>query len=153
MLTSKRDINYKLLYLQLKAKDYITKSFKSTELLLIIKVISKRLAINENDSKDFIELGKLKILVNERTFLIDSDYIDLSFKEFEVLKCLCKNKCMLFSRDDLLNKVCIYDFEVTTLAIYILIQRLRKKLKLYQHYIKTLYKTSYKLDVKNYINS
>lgn len=149
MLTAKGDINDKLLGLQLGAEDYITKPFNSTELLLRIKVISKRLAKNENDSKDFIELGKLKILLNERTVLIDSDYIDLTFKEFEVLKCLCKNKCMVFSRDDLLNKVWGYDFEGTTRAVDILIQRLRKKLGPCQHYIKTLYKAGYKLDVED----
>ncbi|MFR7936945.1 MAG: winged helix-turn-helix domain-containing protein, partial [Clostridium perfringens] len=68
--------------------------------------------------------------------------------EFEVLRCLCQNKNKVFSREELLNKVWGYDFEGTTRAVDILIQRLRKKLGPCQNYIKTLYKAGYKLDEK-----
>src|SRR3712207_8361947 len=53
--------------------------------------------------------------------------IVLTYKEFEVLNCLCENKGKVFSREELLNKVWGYDFEGTTRAVDILIQRLRKK--------------------------
>src|SRR3712207_9435953 len=73
--------------------------------------------------------------------------IVLTYKEFEVLNCLCENKGKVFSREELLNKVWGYDFEGTTRAVDILIQRLRKKLGKYQNYIKTLYKAGYKLEI------
>ena len=88
MLTAKGDINDKLLGLQLGAEDYITKPFNSTELLLRIKVISKRINKHNENSNNSISLGKIKILINERKVLVDSKYIDLTFKEFEVLKML-----------------------------------------------------------------
>ena len=149
MLTAKGDINDKLLGLQLGAEDYITKPFNSTELLLRIKVISKRINKRNENSNNSISLGKIKILINERKVLVDSKYIDLTFKEFEVLKCLCKNKSRVFSREELLNKVWGYDFQGTTRAVDILVQRLRKKLGPCQGYIKTLYKAGYKIDVEN----
>lgn len=149
MLTAKNDINDKLLGLQLGAEDYITKPFNSTELLLRVKVISKRITKNSKEIKNSISVGKIHILLDERKVLIDSKYIDLTFKEFEVLSYLCENKGRVFSREELLNKVWGYDFEGTTRAVDILVQRLRKKLGDCQHYIKTLYKAGYKLDVSD----
>lgn len=149
MLTAKSDINDKLLGLQLGAEDYITKPFNSTELLLRIKIISRRyFKENKSISNDLI-VGDLTLLLDERKVLINCQYIELTFKEFEVLKYLCENKNKVFSRETLLNKVWGYDFEGTTRAVDILIQRLRKKLGSCQNYIKTLYKAGYKLDAEN----
>ena len=147
MLTAKDDINDKLLGLQLGAEDYITKPFNSTELLLRIKVISKRINKFSKKTDKTLSLGRITIIANERKVLVDNEYVDLTFKEFEVLNCLCENKGIVFSREDLLNKVWGYDFEGTTRAVDILIQRLRKKLGPCQTYIKTLYKAGYKFDL------
>ncbi|KEI01900.1 response regulator transcription factor [Clostridium botulinum] len=150
MLTAKDDMNDKLLGLQLGADDYITKPFNSTELILRIKIISKRMNKNILQEKNELLVGKLKILKKERKLIIDSkEEIVLTYKEFEVLNCLCENKGKVFSREELLNKVWGYDFEGTTRAVDILIQRLRKKLGKYQNYIKTLYKAGYKLEIDN----
>ena len=138
MLTAKDDINDKLLGLQLGAEDYITKPFNSTELLLRIKVISKRINKFSKKTDKTLSLGRITIIADERKVLVDNEYVDLTFKEFEVLNCLCENKGIVFSREDLLNKVWGYDFEGTTRAVDILIQRLRKKLGPCQTYIKTL---------------
>lgn len=147
MLTAKDDINDKLLGLQLGAEDYITKPFNSTELLLRIKVISKRINKFSKKTDKTLSLGRITIIADERKVLVDNEYVDLTFKEFEVLNCLCENKGIVFSREDLLNKVWGYDFEGTTRAVDILIQRLRKKLGPCQTYIKTLYKAGYKFDI------
>ena len=147
MLTAKDDINDKLLGLQLGAEDYITKPFNSTELLLRIKVISKRINKFSKKTDKTLSLGRITIIADERKVLVDNEYVDLTFKEFEVLNCLCENKGIVFSREDLLNKVWGYDFEGTTRAVDILIQRLRKKLGPGQTYIKTLYKAGYKFDL------
>ena len=147
MLTAKDDINDELLGLQLGAQDCITKPFNSTELLLRIKVISKRINKFSKKTDKTLSLGRITIIADERKVLVDNEYVDLTFKEFEVLNCLCENKGIVFSREDLLNKVWGYDFEGTTRAVDILIQRLRKKLGPCQTYIKTLYKAGYKFDL------
>lgn len=153
MLTAKGDINDKLLGLQLGAEDYITKPFNSTELLLRIKVISKRITKFSKEGDKNFSVGKITIIEKERKVMVDSEYIDLTFKEFEVLSCLCQNKGIVFSREDLLNRVWGYDFEGTTRAVDILIQRLRKKLGPCQGYIKTLYKAGYKVEFNDEIDS
>lgn len=147
MLTAKNDINDKILGLKLGADDYITKPFNSTELILRVKIISKRSPKKVKDKKNKIVIGDLQIEKKERKLIIDSNEVTLTYKEFEVLKCLCENKGKVFSREELLNKVWGYDFEGTTRAVDILIQRLRKKLGTYQKYIKTLYKAGYKVEV------
>ena len=148
MLTAKSDINDKLLGLQLGADDYITKPFNSTELILRINIVGKHISSDSKKKVKDLTIGDLTLLLDERKALIKSEYINLTFKEFEVLRCLCQNKNKVFSREELLNKVWGYDFEGTTRAVDILIQRLRKKLGPCQSYIKTLYKAGYKLDEK-----
>ncbi|KGN03319.1 XRE family transcriptional regulator [Clostridium novyi A str. 4570] len=149
MLTAKNDINDKILGLQLGADDYITKPFNSTELILRIKIASKRVKKDIVNEKNEIILGSLRILKKERKLIIDSTEVTLTYKEFEVLSYLCENKGKVFSREELLSKVWGYDFEGTTRAVDILIQRLRKKLGKCQNYIKTLYKAGYKIEVDN----
>ncbi|WP_024614348.1 response regulator transcription factor [Clostridium sp. Ade.TY] len=153
MLTAKDDINDKILGFRLGAEDYITKPFNSTELLLRVKVISKRLDKTSEEKTTLLSFGKLEINPIERKVSINSNYVDLTFKEFEVLLCLSENKGRVFSREDLLNKIWGYDFEGTTRAVDILIQRLRKKLGPCQGYIKTLYKAGYKFDIEDESNS
>ncbi|MGG5463286.1 response regulator transcription factor [Clostridium sp. B9] len=149
MLTAKCNISDKLLGLQLGADDYITKPFNSTELLLRLNVIKKRSVYpKKNSNEDEITLGKLKLFINEKKLLLDDEYIDLTFKEFQLLSYLCQNKGKVFTRDELLIKIWGYDFEGTSRTVDMLIQRLRKKLGPFQNYIKTIYGLGYKIDVQ-----
>ena len=148
MLTAKCNINDKLLGLQLGADDYITKPFNSTELLLRLNIIKKRSIYPKKISyKNEITLGNLKLFLNEKKLLLNNEYVDLTFKEFQLLSCLCKNKGKVFTRDELLIKIWGYDFEGTNRTVDMLIQRLRKKLGSCQNYIKTIYGLGYKIDV------
>ncbi|MDM0451479.1 response regulator transcription factor [Clostridium perfringens] len=148
MLTAKCNINDKLLGLQLGADDYITKPFNSTELLLRLNIIKKRSIYPKKISyKNEITLGNLKLFLNEKKLLLNNQYVDLTFKEFQLLSCLCKNKGKVFTRDELLIKIWGYDFEGTNRTVDMLIQRLRKKLGSCQNYIKTIYGLGYKIDV------
>ena len=105
MLTAKSDINDKLLGLQLGADDYITKPFNSTELILRINIVGKHISSDSKKKVKDLTVGDLTLLLDERKALIKSEYINLTFKEFEVLRCLCQNKNKVFSREELLNKV------------------------------------------------
>lgn len=148
MLTAKCNINDKLLGLQLGADDYITKPFNSTELLLRLNIIKKRSIYPKKIShKNEITLGNLKLFLNEKKLLLNNEYVDLTFKEFQLLSCICKNKGKVFTRDELLIKIWGYDFEGTNRTVDMLIQRLRKKLGSCQNYIKTIYGLGYKIDV------
>ena len=99
MLTAKSDINDKLLGLQLGADDYITKPFNSTELILRINIVGKHISSDSKKKVKDLTIGDLTLLLDERKALIKSEYINLTFKEFEVLRCLCQNKNKVFSRE------------------------------------------------------
>ena len=134
-----------------KSEDFMNKKEEFGTKLYVepgyVKVISKRINKFSKKTDKTLSLGRITIIADERKVLVDNEYVDLTFKEFEVLNCLCENKGIVFSREDLLNKVWGYDFEGTTRADDILIQRLRKKLGPCQTYIKTLYKAGYKFDL------
>lgn len=148
MLTAKCDINDKLLGLKLGADDYITKPFNSTELILRINVVKKRIIKNIDSDNEIIEVGNIKLLIDEKKALVNGEEINLTYKEFQLLYYLCKNKGKVFSRDELLIKVWGYDFKGTTRTVDMLVQRLRKKLGGEQNYIKTIYGLGYKIDDK-----
>lgn len=150
MLTANSQINDKLLGLQLGADDYITKPFNSTELILRIKAIIKRLNKKDNEVKENnneIEIKGIRILKEERKIFIDGEEVFTTYKEFDTLLLLMENCNKVFTREKLLERVWGYEFEGNTRAVDILIQRLRKKLGIYAENLKTIYGVGYKLEV------
>ncbi|MGG0755838.1 response regulator transcription factor [Brevibacillus laterosporus] len=147
MLTAKGQINDKLLGLQLGADDYITKPFHSTELLLRIKIIERRLEkMKEKSDHDNVKIDRFLIHPNERKVFLDGNEITLTYREYDLLFLLLKNRQRVFTRDDLLMKVWKFEYPDNTRAVDIMIQRLRKKLGAYGDKIKTVYGVGYKID-------
>ncbi|MBW6410232.1 response regulator transcription factor [Clostridium weizhouense] len=149
MLTAKSQMNDKLLGLQLGADDYIIKPFNSTELILRIKAVSKRVTKKtrvKNDNE--IKLEKLKILKDERKVFIDEEEIFMTYKEFDTLFLMMKNYNKVFTRENLLERVWGDEYDVNTRAVDILIQRVRKKMGKYSNKLKTVYGVGYKLEFK-----
>lgn len=150
MLTAKSQINDKLLGLQLGADDYITKPFNSTELILRIKAITKRLKKKDIETKkksNEIIKKSIKILKDERKVFIDEREVITTYKEFNVLLLMMENYGKVFTREELLEKVWGYDYEGNTRTVDILIQRLRKKLTPYSDALKTIYGVGYKIEL------
>lgn len=147
MLTAKGQINDKLLGLQLGADDYVTKPFHSTELLLRIKIIERRLEkMKEKPDHDNVKIDRFLIHPNERKVFLDGNEITLTYREYDLLFLLLKNRQRVFTRDDLLMKVWKFEYPDNTRAVDIMIQRLRKKLGAYGDKIKTVYGVGYKID-------
>lgn len=150
MLTANSQINDKLLGLQLGADDYITKPFNSTELILRIKVITKRIKKKDNGTKENnneINIKAIRILKDERKVFIDGKEVPTTYKEFDTLLLMMENYNKVFTREKLLERVWGYEFEGNTRAVDILIQRLRKKLGPYAESLKTVYGVGYKLEL------
>lgn len=150
MLTANSQINDKLLGLQLGADDYITKPFNSTELILRIKAITKRINKKDNQVKDNnneIQIKGIRVLKEERKVFIDGEEIIATYKEFDTLLLMMENCNKVFTREKLLGRVWGYEFEGSTRAVDILIQRLRKKLGIYAENLKTIYGVGYKLEL------
>ncbi|MDR0266503.1 response regulator transcription factor [Paenibacillus sp.] len=148
MLTAKGQINDKLLGLQLGADDYLVKPFHSTELLLRIKVIERRMIKQDqtNSGSSIIHCGPFQVDPEKRTILVNGQEITLTYREYDLLLLLLSNKRRIFTRDDLLMKVWKLDYPENTRAVDIMIQRLRKKLGKEGDRIKTIYGVGYKID-------
>jgi DNA-binding response OmpR family regulator len=148
MLTAKSQMNDKLLGLQLGADDYITKPFHSTELLLRMKSIERRLQTHTltEISANLLKVGSITLHIEERKVFVNDKEISLTYREFDLLKLFIINKQRVFTRDELLTKIWGFEYMGNTRAVDIMIQRLRKKLGDDGNEIKTIYGVGYKLE-------
>lgn len=142
-LTAKDRMEDKILGLKLGADDYIVKPFETIELITRIETVLRRCNLNTNT---FI-LGSLEVKLKEHIVLLDGDKIELTIKEFELLRVLIDNKNLALSRDKLLELVWGYEYMGETRTVDVHIQRLRKKLNM-EEIIKTVYKLGYRLEVE-----
>lgn len=126
------------------ADDYITKPFSFEELLARIKAVVRRYNLNS----DTLEFDDLIINLPQREVdTIQGKKIELTDKEFELLKFLIKNSGDVVNKDQLRKEVWHLDFTPQTNICEVTIKNLRKKLEEQtgKKYIKTLYGEGYLL--------
>lgn len=149
LLTAKGEEIDKVLGLELGADDYITKPFSLRELLARIKAILRRGEnINPAKTGNDIEIGRLQVNFSSYTAAEESTPVQMSYKEFEILNYLWKNRNRTVSRDDLLTNIWGYDENPTTRTVDNFILKLRQKIeKDYNHpqIIITVHGIGYKL--------
>lgn len=114
----------KIMGLDLGADDYLTKPFSVLELAARIRSLLRR---SQKDQK-VIEIDKLQIDLDKRRVMINGVLVDLTYKEFELLKYLAKNPGRAISREELINQVWGYDFIGESRTLDVHINSLRKKL-------------------------
>jgi DNA-binding response OmpR family regulator len=130
-LTAKGEEIDKVLGLELGADDYITKPFSLRELLARVKAILRRTedaAASSNEEED-IQIGLLRVNFKYLTAHNKKQAIDLSHKEFEILKYFYKHRNKTVSRDDLLNDIWGYDENPTTRTVDNFIVKIRQKIE------------------------
>ncbi|ADQ06011.1 two component transcriptional regulator, winged helix family [Caldicellulosiruptor hydrothermalis 108] len=143
ILTSKSEEFDKLKGFELGAEDYITKPFSMLELIARVKVVLRR---NRNFEESIKLLGgKVEIFPQRFKVIVDGEDVNLTHKEFELLLFLAKNKDLVKSRDEILEKVWGFDFIGETRTVDVHIKQLREKLKDYKFLIKTVWGVGYKL--------
>lgn len=141
ILTARDRLQDKIKGLEMGADDYITKPFEAIELLARIKSVLRRAGKEKN--KITIDDG-LEIYLDQRKVLKNGQEVELTCKEFDLLRILVENKGCALSRERLLEVVWGYDFEGHTRTVDMHIQRLRSKLGTDK--IKTIYKFGYRLE-------
>ncbi|MGL4773237.1 MAG: response regulator transcription factor [Clostridium sp.] len=130
MLTAKGQDMDKIMGLEFGADDYIVKPFNPLEVVLRVRAILRRL---END-KASVEVAELKrgpfvIDLYSQKVYKDGVEVDLTPKEFMILKIFIENPNKAFSRDDLLNQVWGYNYFGDPKIIDVNIRRLRAKIE------------------------
>lgn len=127
ILTAKDDVTDKVMGLDIGADDYITKPFAIEELLARIRVIFKHSRISATES-NIIQVDKLVLDMNKYSLTYDKDPIDLTKKEYDLLKYLMLNKEIVLTRDNILEKVWGYDYVGDTNVVDVYIRYLRSKI-------------------------
>lgn len=129
MLTAKNDEFDRVLGLELGADDYISKPFSVREFIARVKVVFRRQSDSTENNLNTINIGKISIDFDRREVYKNGQTIEMTFKEFELLKLLITNKGKVLSRDMLLEKIWGYDFYGETRTIDVHIRYLRQKIE------------------------
>lgn len=132
MLTAREDEVYKVLGLELGADDYVVKPFSIRELIARVKAVLRRFGppTEEEGSEDeIITVGELEIDINKYEVKKNGKIIDLTLREFELLKFLSSNPGVVFSREELLEKVWEYEYYGDIRTVDVTIRRLREKVE------------------------
>jgi len=127
MLTAKDEIMDKVMGLDMGADDYITKPFAIEELLARIRVIFKKNSLKVINS-NILELNGLKIDLDKYAVSFGGVPIELTKREFDLLKYLIINKNIVLSREKLVETVWGYDYMGDTNVVDVYISYLRSKI-------------------------
>lgn len=138
-LTAKADVKDKVEGLRLGAEDYIVKPFDCEELIARVEVVLRRF----HKYTEVITAAGLTIDTSSRTCTKRGVEIDLTYKEFELLLLLVKNKNIALYREIIYEKVWHDPFCEDTRTVDLHIQRLRKKLGMEKN-IQTVFKVGYR---------
>lgn len=130
MLTARGEIFDKIVGLELGADDYIVKPFEIKEVLVRIKVIFRRNSkeinkIEENNKA----INGIRISSKDRCVFKNGQLVPMRKMEFDLLNFLYENRGIIYSREDLLQKVWGYEYEGDTRTVDVHIKRLRDRLK------------------------
>ena len=130
MLTARTEEVDRVLGLELGADDYVPKPFSTRELLARVKAVLRR-STNKKDKKaTIVDFGKIKVdFEHYIAYDAQDNQIDMTYKEFEILKFFMKNKGRTVSRDELLDKVWGYEIYPTSRTVDNHIVKLRKKIE------------------------
>ena len=124
------------------ADDYITKPFGVMELISRVKALLRRI---DRVKKEDLNYGTIRIDVSRHTVQVDGNEVELTYKEYEILKYLMKNRGIVLTRASLMEKIWGYDFEHGNRTVDVHIQSLRKKLGTAGDAIKTIRNVGYKI--------
>lgn len=147
MLTAKSTEYDKVIGLDSGADDYITKPFGMMELVSRIKAVLRRFE-NDNDSGEVICYKNVRLNPSSYKVFVKDEAIDLTLKEFNVLKMLLENIGTVMTRDILLEKIWGYDFVGETRTVDVHIRTLRAKLGDEGNIIETIRGVGYKVGDK-----
>ena len=147
MLTARGEEQDELFGFELGVDEYISKPFSPKILVARVEAIIKRVYGDTKQAKDY---DGIVIDQEGRTVTVDGKPIDLSLREYELLKYLLDNENIALSRDKILNNVWNYDYYGDSRTIDSHIKKIRHKLGKKGKYIETIRGIGYKFEIKKW---
>lgn len=147
LLTAKISEYDKVMGLDLGADDYITKPFGVMELISRVKAVLRR-AGKESKASAALCIGGVKVDESKHNVTVEGNEVILTYKEFELLVHLMRNKGIVFTRDKLLNLIWGYAYEGENRTVDVHIASLRNKLGVQGNIIETVRGVGYKIGEK-----
>ena len=144
MATAKGTEFDKVQSLDLGADDYLVKPFGMMEMVSRVKAVMRRCKPREDVG--LLRLDELVLNKNEHTVTISGERINLTYKEYELLKLFMSNPGVAFSREKLLQKVWNTDYVAESRTVDMHIRTLRQKLGSYGSVIETIRNVGYRLE-------
>lgn len=145
MLTARAEEQDELFGFELGVDEYITKPFSPKILVARVEAILKRA---KPDAKELKSYDGIVIDNEGRTVTVDGKQVELSFREYELLKYLLDNENIALSRDKILNTVWNYDYYGDSRTIDSHIKKIRHKLGKKGKHIQTIRGIGYKFEIK-----
>ncbi|MGN0332819.1 MAG: response regulator [Lachnospiraceae bacterium] len=145
MVTAKGAEYDKVKGLDLGADDYVTKPFGMMELISRIKAVLRRTGKSEQKDSDILSVAGIEIDVKKHEVKADGNVVNLTLKEYELLKRLMSNPNIVMTRDSLLADIWGYDFDGETRTVDVHVRTLRQKLGSLGEKIETVRGVGYRM--------
>ncbi len=145
MLTARGEEQDELFGFELGVDEYITKPFSPKILVARVEAILKRTSQKQNNISDY---GGIEIDEDGRSVKVDGKIVEMSLREYELLKYMVDNVGIALSRDKILNNVWNYDYYGDSRTIDSHVKKIRHKLGKKGKYIKTMRGIGYKFEIK-----
>ena len=145
MATAKGMEYDKVQSLDIGADDYLVKPFGMMEMISRVKAVLRRCVPRQ--PVNTLQAGGLRIDLDARTVWADGERVQLTYKEFELLRTFLSHPGMAFTRDQLFSDIWGMDFCGETRTVDMHIRTLRQKLGPYGRMIETVRNVGYRLEV------
>ena len=144
ILTANDDIDNRVKGLDLGADDYLSKPFNLAELEARVRALIRR---GQAGGSAIISIGKLQLDTTSRAAAYNDISLNLSARELAVLEILMLKAGKVVNKEQMLEKLCNFDEDISDNALEVYLHRVRKKLELSDINIRTIRGLGYMLEI------
>lgn len=144
MLTARSSEYDKVVGLDAGADDYLPKPFGMMELIARVRALLRR--TQKEETQERYRIGSLVVLPEQHTAEVDGERVSLTYKEFEMLLLLLRNRELVLTREQFLDRIWGYAFDGESRTVDVHIRTLRQKLGSAGRHIRTIRGVGYKLE-------